>query len=235
MALPSSGPRMNDLNQGFGALLFMAFPVVAAAKITVGLPLLAGGIVATGVSAAAYGSEQVVRQISSAVQESPEIALQREAIAQKFAERLLLILQPLEESNYPVCQFLKQNPQELIRIGLISTAFIAKNLLGKTLYIESRTITRGDIREQNADHKKYFDTVCEMKSAIRRLRLSPDDDHAWTTLMDLLGKYEEPKENLSLSQIERENVGILYELSLQLSSAIAQDETFLRCWASFTA
>lgn len=151
--------------------------------------------------------------------------IKRQTITDEYVKRLHGALTLFDEKQ---SDFFKNNPEELIRLGLISTAFSSVDSNNNKLIIVGNK--QINFNNQNPEYYAYFQHACELRKCIQNLLRSLDKNHAWSTLMDDITQFlEDPKNKTQENHVKGELVMLLKIMS-RLSLSIVSDEIFKKAW-----
>jgi hypothetical protein len=228
MAKDDRGGFLSGFENGIGFLLVLASPVAGILKIGILAPIAVISAAATGVAGIATGVEWTGRKIKRKIDKSnvPSPAeTARKHTTEQFVTKLHEILKRMP---YAQSHFYKENPAQLISLGLISVAFLSRNLDTEGLKVGHHILTKEMVNGQDANGSYYFKTVCEMKDALRSLNLSLYDEQAWDQLMQSIENLG--KTPLVNTQDTEDALTLFMQYTLDLSKKVHEDIYFKKAW-----
>jgi hypothetical protein len=207
---------LKGLGSAIGTLMILASPTWAAIRLAVGVPGMIIGAAGTVISSLVWGTQSAVQKI----QNPSEADTKRKELTELFVRRMHTIL---NDMPYNKIHYFKEHVDQLITIAFITVGFLSRKDEGKRLLVGGQLLRQSDVNNQDEIQKGYFDSVYEIKQAIRSLRLSDDDEHAWHYLLNLI---ENPPEDAN----ERETVELLTGYAWTLAEAVTEDTVFQETW-----
>jgi len=225
IARPSSGGYLSGMDQACGALMLAASPVYGVCRLVFGLSGIAVGSLATVGSAAAAPAEWAGRTVQKLISPS-EAVLQREELTKNFVVRMVETTKALPRDQ---TIFFQENPEELIRISAMMVAFLSRGEEGVKLKVGDKLLSHVDLTGQDELRQSYFQSIYEMKQAIRSLYLDRyDDRQAWSDFKSLLQRVHSQEGGPTEDQ--KQAIAVLIAHAHQLSSTLSNDEVFSRTW-----
>lgn len=230
LSRPKGGGMFSGLDQAIGGLMVLASPAWLAVRLAVGIPGIVIGPIMTGAAAVGTSCENLIRGASKKIQQSnaPSAAeTQKKEIADAFVQRMH---KTLENYSFMEQRFFKENPAQLIATCIVIIAFRARNLEGKSLYVQERIVKVEEFKGQDKDHEAYFKSICELKDALASLRLSPDEEHAWNYLTEAFKKVSTKDAVIENQSDEAKTLRFVMEKADELSNSIVKDPVFANAW-----
>lgn len=232
MTEPAGGGMFDNIGRGLGFLSIMAGIPLLVIKPAVAIPLTAAGALGTAVVAPIYAGEVTVRKTISGIKSifgmvtAPSKAnVQRRKYMTKFVARMHEMLK--EVPTYQKGEF-QQNPALLVSLSITVVAFLSRNLDDKELRVGGEIVRREDLNNANPKVVDYFKRLCTIKSCIRDLNLSPDNEHAWEFFTNYI-KNHGSEEN-QLTEFEKNTLDYFVEQNEELSRLVCDDELFQQIW-----
>lgn len=230
MCEKDSGGMFSGLGHAMGFVCLLASPLWGLFRKSIGGGAMVGGAVATVFTAIAAGGEWVKNNIGHVFSPS-SAAAQKNKWTRNFVHILMDFTNKL---TYNQKEFFKNHPSELVNIQIIAVAFLSRDIEGNRLKVGNEILTLDQLEVENQDLRDCFSAVCDIKDAVKSLRLSPNDNHGWVNLMQFI-------EKLSTAQIEpssanernrEETLKLILEKSCALSEKITMNLAFQGEWVN---
>jgi len=223
---PESDWPVRGIEQIFGFFLTCASPVLGGYVVYEHAAQTAGGALATCAVAPIVGTELAARtaiQTAKTVAEPSDAKRMREHFTELFIDRMVAILQA-RNLAYHHKREVKENPIGLIGHAALEVAFLSRVEPNPTaLRIGTRVLHRQEIYALPLVCQHFFDTLCEMKTAIQLLQVPQDENpNAWLFLSTLIDKVR--KLDPQPVVIKDDETGEWVDLGSKKSTALTKDQ-----------